>query len=199
MTRWGLGIRTRLAVPLLAGALAVTGCGSDDEPAQPEGSGETASSSPQEPEESPEESPEEAPEESPSVTPATGPALKSDDALVRLPQGSRPSQSTAFTVSAILPDNVGGVFLSEGFAVGETTDEVFRAYNKNDSGPDLRRQPDVTMAGRPAFHGTGPTSEVAGATYGTVEFVLAVEFYKKVSAEERARTFESILATWEWR
>jgi hypothetical protein len=125
--------------------------------------------------------------------------LKSDDALVRLPEGSKLSQSTPFTASAILPDNVGGVFLSEGFAVGETTDEVFRAYNKNDSGPDLQRRPDVTMAGRPAFHGTGPTSEVAGSTYGSVEFVLSVEFYKSVPARERTRTFESILATWQWR
>lgn len=194
-------MRRQGLVGVALAALALSGCGSDEQ--APESSTGTASSaesaSSESPTESPTDSPTGSPTETPTVAPATGAVLEVEGIALRLPKKWRVGYDTSVAATAQGPQGFMGLSVIAGDPLS------LRALVERDlksAGPmeTMRRLPDRTLGGNPAYHYEGRDRHDVRHAVGTwddgYQVLIHFELEEEIPRAERRELFESVIATY---
>ncbi len=190
--------RSHLAVLILSavlGTAALTGCGGAEQPsadpAQPTTSGtsETAGGAPTE-------------QPSANVEPATGKRLEGDQFTVNIPQGWRADPEVMGVTFTYDPPGTDTVVTGVSAVSRLSLDQAARRFSSSVSRDGVRRLPDTTLGGEPAFHLTAkPVGEKVYEAFGLWRNneIVTLEFDITGTRAERRQLMESVAATWQWR
>lgn len=196
-----------VAVPTMVAALVMAGCADDDpEPATPTASS-PGSAEPSDPSGSAEPTPT-TPSSDPEVEPASGLRLEHDVAALHAPEGWRKGTSFAsaqLTAKGTAPGEGLSFIDLRALAPGATLDEQAASALVGYRSDGVRRLPDVTLDGQPAYHIGGWLKSIPGVRYdyvGTLRGERAVGItiqQRRDGAWRRTPGLvESVLASFEW-
>jgi hypothetical protein len=198
-------IRTRvIAAAALGGlALALAGC-TDDDPEPGAGKSPSASATT---ESSEAESSEAATDDpTPSATPATGVLLDMPHATMNAPKGWKQLEDfLEFGTEANPPTGIGAVRLTQLEFPGPQISVDLQAKSALQSRlGDMKRQPDVEIAGLTFYHLSGTPNENSHLdTFGVLndgfQTGIDFEFENKVPEAERQKIIDESLASFTWR
>jgi hypothetical protein len=185
--------------------LAVGGC-ADDEPADPGGAASPADETSETPTNDGSAQPSATPGS--TATPASGEPIAGDTAVVRAPKGWQVEESGLGELvkawTATEPQAFGTVRFDDLGPVDATTpqqlaEDGLTAFPRR---PRPRLSFDVELDGEPAYHAVGKDDLTEVHEYGAVRggsgVTLVFELNTYLSAKQRQRIVESVLASFRW-
>lgn len=184
-----------LTLSAVLGTALLTACGSDGGPSADPSEPTTSSTS---------ETPGDEPTEEPSATvePATGKRLEGDQFTVNIPQGWRADPEVMGVTFTYDPHGTDTVVTGVSAVSRLSLDQAAKRFSSSVSRDGVRRLPDTTLGGEPAFHLTAePVGEKVYEAFGLWRNneIVTLEFDITGTKAERQQLMESVAATWQWK